>query len=118
MEYYKRIQTILAALESSREDLLPWMSKKSRAYLGNKVTDIHKVKITYQLNKDKDIHDGKKHRLMINIPLSILNPAYIAYDRLKANGFSDYMSVNRDSVTLFYEDIPDFADIKHKGETF
>jgi len=41
------INRVTSAMESNRQDLLPWLNKKSRAYLENGVTDIHKIKITY-----------------------------------------------------------------------
>jgi len=105
-------------MESNRQDLLPWLNKKSRAYLENGVTDIHKIKITYD---SSELHSGRplsgKHQLLIRIPFEIIKTSITNYEIIDA-GFFDYMGVSSTGLSLFYDDIPDFADIKHKGNTF
>ena len=112
-----KARSVTSALESSREDLLSWISKKSRAFLEKIVTDIHKIKITYNSQNKGETWRGK-HQLMLNIPFSSLTHRGISNYNLGQNGFDNYMSVSPDGVTIFYSNIPDYADIKHKGSTF
>ena len=114
MSYLTRVTS---ALEYNRPELWSWINKKAQAFLKGGVTDIHKIGISYDSrDEERQKYYRGEHQLMLRVPFGILNALGLRLTELTKNGFSDYASVNDAGLTLFYTDIPDFADIKHKGK--